>query len=837
MSRYRSCTALALALSWLVVCSADARERTDRYGDPLPPGAVARMGSELFFHGRAPQLLAFSPDGKYLAVPGDHFAGPRDLSGFIRLFDPATGRQLQLLQVPFHVMELHFSPDSKRLIAEEFLGVVQVWDASTGKELHRLKSDGQSYDGKVLIEIRSGKDTTIIRFSEIGTRKENRRITIPRGEIRNVVFAPDKRTFAGSSEQAVFIWEAASGKELHQMPKSDKPLSWLAYSPNGKTLAAAFADRTIRLWDAAGSKELHRWKGSLGRKRSVPAFSPDGKMLAVPWKDKGLRLVDTESGKEREPFNVGDFDYLHVAFSPDGKTLAYGGDVTEENRVHIWDLAAGKERRPPGALPERIEVIAFSTDGKSLLTAGGKDEPIRFWEAATGEEVRQIKGPKRFSQAAVSPNGRMLAAENEHLQLWDLATGKEINLHGRLPEEIKEMAISPDGRLLAVSGDREIRLWDATTAKELRSWGKFRFDPIHTTFSANGKILVACIADKDGSSFTLWDTTTGKPIRRLRQLDLLRTMAAPVAVSPDSRLMAVVERKYEETGAFLLDARIVLWDTAADKAIRELRAEKSEGMRLAFSPDGRSLAVAYQQEDIIRLWETATGQPRRKYEGHRQNIHCLIFSGDGSLLATGGDDRTALVWDLTGRLDYGAPGSCDLSAQQQQALWDDLAAKDAANAYRAMCRLIAGKQTPALLGTHFRPIAPLDDRQRQRLRQWIADLDSPQFETREKATKELTQMGDLAEPALRAVLAGKPSLEVRRRLEPMLILLDPARSPKRLRMVRAVEVLEHLNSPPSRELLQVLAGGAAEARLTREAKASLDRLSRRHCVAIKVNAH
>ena len=150
------------------------------------------------------------------------------------------------------------------------------------------------------------------------------------------------------------------------------------------------------------------------------------------------------------------------------------------------------------------------------------------------------------------------------------------------------------------------------------------------------------------------------------------------------------------------------------------------------------------------------------FEGHRQLIRCLAFSADGSLLATGSDDNTAMVWDVFGRLDNGPPGKKDFSAEQLQSLWTDLRTKDARVAYRAMCRLLASRQTVPFLKKQLKPVAALDARRRKQMSQWIADLDSPQFETRQKAAMELEKLGDLAEPALRAALADKPSLEVRR---------------------------------------------------------------------------
>jgi hypothetical protein len=227
-------------------------------------------------------------------------------------------------------------------------------------------------------------------------------------------------------------------------------------------------------------------------------------------------------------------------------------------------------------------------------------------------------------------------------------------------------------------------------------------------------------------------------------------------------------------------------------------------------------------------WEIATGRERRRLAGHQGRVSSLTFAADGKTLVSGGEDTTALVWDLTGRLDgKGLPGG-KLSARELDACWTDLAAADAALGYRAVQTLAAAPaRAVPYLGKLLSPAPAVDKRRLERL---IADLSSDQFAAREKATKELEAAGKQAEPLLQQVLERKPPLEMRRRVERLLQKLareewDP--SPDRLRGLRALEALERIGTPEARQLLQHLARGVPEARLTREAKASLERLSRR----------
>jgi hypothetical protein len=184
-----------------------------------------------------------------------------------------------------------------------------------------------------------------------------------------------------------------------------------------------------------------------------------------------------------------------------------------------------------------------------------------------------------------------------------------------------------------------------------------------------------------------------------------------------------------------------------------------------------------------------------------------------------------LVWDVAGVAARQPRLQARPDAPAVASAWDDLAGADAKTAYRAVGLLAeAPGQSLPFLRERLRPAQPVDARRVERL---LAALGSEDFAERERATQELEREGDQAEAALRRLLAGNPSPEARRRAEGLLGRLDGPLPPgELLRALRAVEVLECLGTPESRQVLEVLARGAPEARLTREAKASLERLAR-----------
>jgi hypothetical protein len=245
----------------------------------------------------------------------------------------------------------------------------------------------------------------------------------------------------------------------------------------------------------------------------------------------------------------------------------------------------------------------------------------------------------------------------------------------------------------------------------------------------------------------------------------------------------------------------------------------------AFSPDGRLLAQCLS-DGTIRLWETTTAKDVGRLAGHPGGVRALAFAPNGQALTSGSRDTTALTWDLAAPRAGGKAVAAELSDAEAQAHWAALADDSAAQAFDAICglALAPGRAVP-FLRAHLKPVAPADA---EKVRRLIADLDSDDFEQRERAGAELARLGESARAQVRKSLADRPSAEARKRLEELL-----TRTPKSLptgealRQARALEVLELIGTPEARQALEALAKGAGEARLTDEAAAALGRLKRR----------
>jgi hypothetical protein len=335
-------------------------------------------------------------------------------------------------------------------------------------------------------------------------------------------------------------------------------------------------------------------------------------------------------------------------------------------------------------------------------------------------------------------------------------------------------------------------------------------NPQLSVLSADGWLLL-----RNG---VLLDTETGQKISRLEGPPIF-----PCAFSRDGALVLGGSQHEQKDGGVETIDGLRVWESATGKTVAHLKS-KMGTRQVAIHPNNRLLAAkdnVFRTNEDIQLFDAVTNKllavRRMPNDVQRGGIDSRIFftlAPDGRRLATGMPDGTILLWDFS--LPSSKPQR--LGAKEIKSLWADLADADASKAWRAVWRMADSPQeTLAFLLGHVKPspTAAADV-----TRKLLADLDSDSLEVREAAVKRLKELGPQAEPALRAALQEKPSLEQRRRIQELLAAAPHPPTPEELQQLRALIVLERIGTPEARRLLENVAKGPPSARLTRQARAA-----------------
>jgi RNA polymerase sigma factor (sigma-70 family) len=806
--------------------------RTDRRGDPLPEGAVQRFGSARLRHGGSIRTSVLSPDGKSLATAGDHSVIVWDLEKgrLLRRF-PCDGAST------FVRPGLTFSPDGTRLgyVRGNFFAC--VWDVRTGKELRRFER-----------QFNHGID----KFWSNCCR-----------------FAKGGQEFTIVSRAAIETWEVSSGQQTSSVPVK----GWVAViSPDGKTYFHPEGPAGLSLGDTGTGRELTRWEVTVRREGSL-ACSADGKSVAVVHEDKEVQVRQAAGGKLLASFPLPEsaqrplednqkyWEY-RVTFSADGKMLLLG---TYGGLIHRWDLTAGKELPPLSKHHCTVTGMYTLPDGRTLVSTG-EDGVIRRWDLKTGREEIEPASYEGHSKGVYSPDGRFVAVGDARgrIDLWDGWDGKLVRTLQQEGAAVAHLAFAPDGKLLAAAQrSGTVKFWQVPSGQPGDEWrhepvrGEWYCDGIHfspdgrrlcvsdyprqtrvvevaggkllwtgpnsyaSAFSPDGAALLVALA---GPNLTTLDAATGKKGPKVKlNLDISDGLGVSYqfAFSPDGRRLALAV----EGGTLMLcdgrtcaeTQRLVNGDGLAGREEKVLFGGKptNQVRALAFSPDGKWLASA-GSDTIVTVWEAATGKEVLRLAGHDAAVSSLAFSPDGRKLFSYGADGQGYLWGLKPKPAAGRQAT-------RKELWTNLAGTDASQAHRAVRTLSEDPGSVEFLRQHLVPAARPDG---ARVAKLIADLDNDDFDVREEGGRGLEQLEALAEAPLREALARRLPPEAQRRAEALLGALSAGVAPTVLRAGRAVAALEYIATPEARQLLETLAKGVPEARLTQEAKAALERLSR-----------
>ncbi|HKB03097.1 MAG TPA: hypothetical protein VKD90_12805, partial [Gemmataceae bacterium] len=755
------CARLPVALTLIAVCGpawSDPPSPKPRADVLLPPGAVRQFGEVRLRHAGGIRAAALSPDGKWLATVA---------SQSVILWDTASGRPIRRLDAALErrpdLQSVTFSPDGALLAATGAFSDLFVWDAGTGKEVHRV------------LGARGGRD------SSVGF----------------VAFTPDGRQLLLSTGSKTEILDARTWKAVHSVADLGR-----RYSAVGPTLVSQNAKGGVYLCDPLAERpsvplDVDTHAGGL-------ALSPDGRALATFSVYGRLQLWSIPEGRQLKSEDVwGDVRSGLIAFAADGKRLflVTPDGITERDAATLQVL--GQLPHPPEA---RATAIHLLPDGDTLLVCAN-DGIIWRYSRKTGKPQSGLLGYTTGVRAAATRDGRWLAVGDQsgRVDIWDTTTVKPADTISESGGPVHRLAFSQDGTMLALGRGPALELRDVRTRQivgpdakkvvEIRPGGGplptvqlIEFGPdrrllvgttrgnqlkcwdlmtgnaqsIDTrngvgTFTWDGKAVV-CPGPNQGLVFL--DPKTGVTLRRAnwpREFrDHLADRITVISFSPDGRRLVVAtdDGRFHVCDPASGDELAVFPPPDPAKSASRRTAYSSAGARtLAFSPDGCWLAAG-GWDGAVRLWELATRREVCRLRGHERGTSFVGFGPGGKSVLSAGDDGTVYQWDPR-----------PPAAPPARSTWDDLGADDPVVAYRAVWALTDDKDAVRMLRAKLPAAAGPTPEELARL---IERLNADQFAAREAAMRTLADLGPQAMPALRKAAAGKLSSEARERINKLL---------------------------------------------------------------------
>lgn len=575
-----------------------------------------------------------SPDGTHVAVGL--------ANGAIELRRASDG--LRVAEIGRHAQSvscLRFDPAGKRLVSASFDRTVKLWDVEAQRLLldftgHGYPVGGAAFspDGKLVascsyerppdrgvvgtVHVWDPADGAIVRTLEAG-----------RKPLVGLEFSPDGRRIAmGSWDFRVYVCDLAGGEPLScAMPDEGlyNAVDDAAWTPDGEHVIGASKDRTARVWKSRTGELVATLRGHTDAVDEL-ALSPDGVLLATASGDGTVKLWNTRDWSQRATLRGHADDVAACAFSADGRQLLTG---SMDGTLRVWDAATDRYGNTGWTASHAAYVSRFSPDDARIATAtyDGRIEvrdaltlaPIRAWDAhPSGKSCHAL---------AWTPDGaRLVSGSWEPLvKVWDAASGEQIQ-ELRQSEGTSYLAVSPDGKLAATCSGSKVLVWNLDTYARVHEFAGHGGAVLAVAFSPDSRSCVS--TGRDGKAI-VWSALDGT----------VRWAAQPG--EPD-----LAEAMYTPDGDEIVVAgrggHVTLHDASSGALVRELARLRHGIHHIDVSPDGSRVALA---SHVVALVDLVNGGVVGELRPHVAQPYNLDFDARGERLISCSTDRTVAILD------------------------------------------------------------------------------------------------------------------------------------------------------------------------------------------------
>ena len=613
-------------------------ERLDQVGDPLPEGAIQRLGTRRMRSWLTE--IIYSRDGsRALGLAGKQ----------LHVWDLARGQRLGAYPVSGGeslLRTIAVSPDGRIAAIGDSEGTVFEWDLHEHKVVNRFatgRKGAETYSGLVVTAYSpDGRriltlDYTTSTVEEWDRATGERRLAIEATESKFgcCLYGPDGTTvFIGSQNQShahprheVYHYDLTTGKLLKALEKSTiVGVTDMDFSRDGKRLLARLCYRATTEWRLSDYTPLHEGFRAPGRPGPPAAYAGDERLLLTGSRDGTVRVWDRHTGEVVRKWTPHSGWVRRIRVSPDGKwALSYGADqlIAETN------IETGGPRLSWDRHLASVAAAAFTPDG-SRLVSGSVDRTIRVWDTGTWKTVCSMSIPSALVSVTASPDGtRVLAgAADGKLREFLLSSGELTHTWGGHFGHVRAVAYLGTSRALSAADDGSLRVWDMELEAPVQVMTGHLGGVMDIAVSPDGTRALSAGRD---CTVREWDLATG---RLLHTTLAHRGEVHAIAYSPDGR--------YAVSGG--REGLAIEWKLEDWRACRTF-SHGAWVRDVRYVVDGRYVCTAGTDSNVI-LWSRDTGAAAQTLAGHGAAVNAVASSPDQRLLLSGSEDTTILAWEL-----------------------------------------------------------------------------------------------------------------------------------------------------------------------------------------------